>query len=104
MSFFRSYRIYTLTAGLIFFHKSGHTQIIPDSLSNKLAHAANDSVKTRTLLDIGEAIEAESPEKSRDYYLQALENSKKINNKRLMVSSMVDVGISYIESNDLDKA
>jgi len=95
--------ILTLVA-LFFLHGNSTAQPVPDSLLSKLAHAANDSVKTRTLLDIGEAIEAESPEKSRQYYLQALENSKRINNRRLMFSSMVDVGISYIESNDLDEA
>lgn len=81
-----------------------YAQTIPDSLLNKLGHATNDSIKARTLLDIGEAIEVTSPEKSLEYYQQALEVSKENKNNRLMLSSMVDVGISYIESNELDKA
>ncbi|MEO8111112.1 MAG: tetratricopeptide repeat protein [Ginsengibacter sp.] len=71
---------------------------------HKLNNAQNDSIKARTVLDIGEAIEVESPEKSLVYYQQALELSKQIKNNRLILSSTVDVGIAYIESNDLDKA
>ena len=79
-------------------------QDIPDSLLNKLNHAANDSIKARTLLDLGEAIEMTSPQKSLEYYQEALEISKKNKSNRLTLSSMVDVGIAYIETNELDKA
>ncbi len=84
--------------------KSVYSQSIPDSLQYKLNHAANDSIKARTILDIGEAIEAEMPDKSLVYYQQALALSKQIKNNRLILSSTVDVGIAYIETNDMDKA
>ncbi|MEP7230896.1 MAG: sensor histidine kinase [Ginsengibacter sp.] len=71
---------------------------------HKLNSTQNDSIKARTMLDIGEAIEAASPEKSLAYYQQALGLSKQIKNNRLILSSIVDVGIAYIESNDMDKA
>ena len=79
-------------------------QQIPDSLINKLNRAPNDSVKARTLLDIGETIEAVSTEKSLDYYHQALALSIKIRNNSLMISSWNDVGICYIELNRMDSA
>jgi two-component system NarL family sensor kinase len=83
---------------------TSYAQNIPDSLLNKLKSAPNDSVKARTLLDIGESIEDIATEKSLDYYHQALEISKKIFNKILMVSSLNDVGICYIELNKMDSA
>ncbi len=86
------------------FCNSSYAQNIPDSLLHKLDNAQNDSIKARTILDIGEAIEAAYPEKSLAYYQQALGLSKQIKNNRLILSSTVDVGIAYIESNDLDKA
>lgn len=104
MFILRRYSILILTILTVFLFVSSIGQNIPDSLLNKLEHAANDSVTTRTLLDIGETIEEEVPEKSLSYYQQALELSNKINNKRLILSSMVDVGIAYIETNDMDKA
>jgi two-component system, NarL family, sensor kinase len=79
-------------------------QGIPDSLLHKLNRAANDSAKARALLDIGEAIEATLTEKSFDYYQQALALSKKIKNKRLVLSSLNDVGVCYIELNKMDSA
>lgn len=81
-----------------------YAQTIPDSMQHKLEHAANDSIKVRTMLDIGEAIEEETPEKSLVYYKQALALSTQIKNNRLILSSIVDVGIAYIESNELDSA
>ena len=81
-----------------------NAQIIPDSLTRKLNTATNDSVKARTLLDIGETIEETSPEKSFDYYKQALGISKRIKNNRLLLSSLNDVGICFIELNKLDSA
>src|SRR6185369_9687413 len=76
----------------------------PDSLIQKLQKAINDSVRVRTMLDIGEAIEEETPKLSFSYYTQALDLAKKINHNRLMLSSMVDIGISQIENNELDSA
>jgi two-component system NarL family sensor kinase len=91
---------------MIFLHVPGsfYAQQIPSDLQKKLSEAGNDSARARTLLDIGEAIESESPEKSFNYYQQALVIGKRINNKRLILSSMIDIGISYIESNEMDKA
>ena len=79
-------------------------QAIPDSLLYQLNNAANDSVKARALLNIGEAIEATATEKSFDYYQQALALSKKIKNSRLILSSLNDVGVCYIELNKMDSA
>ena len=79
-------------------------QDVPDSLQYKLNQAANDSVKARTLLDIGEAIEATATEKSFGYYQQALALSKKIKNNRLILSSLNDIGVCYIELNKMDSA
>ncbi len=79
-------------------------QDVPDSLLRKLSSALNDSVRARTLLDIGETIEATATEKSFDYYQQALSLSKKINNGRLILSSLNDIGVCYIELNKMDSA
>jgi len=76
----------------------------PDSLLRKLRQAPNDSVRVRTMLDIGEFIEAEKPRESFTYYTQALALATKIQHNRLMLSSMVDIGISHIENNQLDSA
>jgi two-component system, NarL family, sensor kinase len=81
-----------------------YAQTIADSLLYKLNNAPNDSVKARTLLDIGEAIEATLTEKSFDYYQQSLALSKKIKNNHLILSSLNDVGVCYIELNKLDSA
>jgi len=81
-----------------------YAQDIPDSLQHKLNQAANDSVKARTLLDIGEAIEATATVESFGYYQQALELSRKIKNNRLILSSLNDIGVCYIELNKMDSA
>ena len=90
--------------GVLFLYAKAYSQNIPDSLTDKLNKATNDSVRARTLLDIGEAIEETSPQRSFDYYQQALLLSKKIKNNHLVVSSLNDIGISYIENNKLDSA
>ena len=79
-------------------------QNIPDSLQQKLISAPNDSTRARALLDIGESIEATATEKSFDYYQQALTLSKRIGNKRLILSSLNDIGVCYIELNKMDSA
>ena len=76
----------------------------PDSLLKKLKTAANDSVRVRTILDIGESIESRSTENSLIYYKQALELAEKIQNKHLILSSLVNLGIGNMESNHLDSA
>ncbi|HEX3767177.1 MAG TPA: tetratricopeptide repeat protein, partial [Puia sp.] len=76
----------------------------PDSLLNKLKTATNDSIRVRAILAIGESIESRSTENSLIYYRQALEISQRIQNKRLILSSLVNVGIGNMESNHLDTA
>ncbi len=80
------------------------SQTVPDSLLKKLNTAPNDSVRARTILDIGEDIESRSTEKSLVYYQQALGLAEKIQNKRLILSSLVNLGIGNMESNHLDTA
>ena len=89
---------------MTFVGNDSFAQAIPDSLLYHLNNAANDSVKARALLNIGEAIEATATEKSFDYYQQALALSKKIKNNRLLLSSLNDVGVCYIELNKMDSA
>jgi len=76
----------------------------PDSLLKKLNAATNDSIRVRTILDIGESIESRSTENSLVYYRQALDISQRIQNKRLILSSLVNLGIGHMESNHLDTA
>ncbi|HMH33178.1 MAG TPA: sensor histidine kinase [Puia sp.] len=105
--FMKSHKPYSfsfLTLVSLFFFYSIHAQNIPDSLLQKLARASNDSIKARTLLDIGETIESGFLEKSSDYYRQALTISKAIKNPRLLLSSLNDIGICLMEQNKLDSA
>ena len=102
MTAVRSYSFLLLITLLVC--NCSYSQGIPDSLLHKLNNAANDSVKARTLLDIGETIEVTSTEKSLYYYQQALVISKKIMNDHLLLSSWNDVGIAYIELNKMDSA
>ena len=104
MSFRRSYCWATIVVIFLFCPGALPGQNIPDSLRVKLSSASNDSVRARTLLDIGEAIEATATEKSFDYYQQALSLSKKIKNNRLILSSLNDIGVCYIELNKMDSA
>ncbi len=104
MKYFKSYFFYTLLFRLLAVGHDIYAQTIPDSLLNKLNTAGNDSVKARTLLDIGEAIEATATGKSFDYYQQALALSKKIKNNHLILSSLNDIGVCYIELNKMDSA
>ena len=62
-------------------------QPIPDSLLKKLNTVTNDSAKGITLLEIGESIEQVTPEKSMDYYRQALALGQRIKNNRVILSS-----------------
>ena len=100
----RSYSDHAILLMLFFCCSNIHAQEIPDSLQHKLRTASNDSVKARTLLDIGEAIEATATEKSFDYYQQALALSRKIKNNRLILSSLNNIGVCYIELNKMDSA
>ena len=102
MAFLKSYFPLLLITMVVC--NDSYAQDIPDSLLQKLNNAVNDSVKARTLLDIGEAIEATLTEKSFDYYRQALALSKRIKNNRLVLSSLNDVGVCYIQLNKMDSA
>lgn len=98
---------YCLTASILltlFFYNTGVAQTIPDSLLNKLNKAANDSAKAITLLEIGESIEGVAPEKSMEYYRQALAIGQRIKNIRVIFSSYHDKGICYINLNKMDSA
>jgi signal transduction histidine kinase/nucleotide-binding universal stress UspA family protein len=79
-------------------------QNVPDSLLQKLAASTNDSAKAITLLEMGESIEVTTPEKSMDYYRQALLLGQQIKNNRVILSSYIDVGICSINLNKMDSA
>jgi two-component system, NarL family, sensor kinase len=99
---FNSHIIFTLMAMITL--NAVFSQIVPDSLLKKLNSTTNDSVRARTMLDIGENIESRSTEKSLVYYKQALGLAQKIQNKRLILSALGDMGIGNMESNHLDTA
>jgi len=104
MKVFKLYFSLSVMLMMLFLCRSALGQTVPDSLLNKLNHAANDSLKARTLLDIGETIEATATEKSFEYYQQALALSKKIKNNHLILSALNDIGVCYIELNKMDSA
>ena len=104
MSFSRPYFYHVIVLITLFCCNCTDAQDIPDSLLHKLNAAPSDSVKARTLLDIGEAIEATATEKSFGYFQQALALSKKMENNRLILSSLNDIGVCYIELNKMDSA
>ena len=70
MTFIRTYLFPALVMFLL--DNCLQAQEIPDSLLHRLNNAANDSVKTSVLLDIGETIESTLTQKSFNYYQQAL--------------------------------
>jgi two-component system NarL family sensor kinase len=82
----------------------GLSQTIPDSLFRKLTSAKNDSAKGIILLEIGESIEVVAPKKSMAYYRQALSLGIRIKNNRVILSSYHDIGICYINLNEMDSA
>lgn len=81
-----------------------YAQQVPDSLLKKLNTVANDSTKAITLLEIGESIEQTTPEKSMDYYRQALVTGQRIKNNRVILSSYYDIGVCYINLNKMDSS
>ncbi len=89
---------------MLFENNGSFGQTIPDSLLRKLDLVDNDSAKAITLLEIGESIEAATPEKSMDYYRQALSIGQRIKNNRVILSSYHDEGICYINLNKMDSA
>lgn len=80
------------------------TQAVPDSLLARLRETKADSVRIRTLLDIGEISEATSLASSQQYYREALREAQKINKQSLIFSALNDLGISHLENNKLDSA
>lgn len=101
---FKSYSfltaIYVLLAGCSILH----AQPVSDSLLRNLAMITNDSAKGIALLEIGESIEQTNPEKSIDYYRQALALGQRIENNRVILSSYIDLGICNINLNKMDSA
>ena len=104
MKYIPTYYLFCLALPALLCFNNAKAQGIPDSLLRKLNTTSDDSVKSRTMLDIGEAIEETETEKSYFYYQQALTLSKKINNKHLILSSLNDLGVVYIELNKMDSA
>ncbi len=100
----KSYFSTVATSLILFLNNGSFAQTIPDSLVNKLKNPINDSAKAITLLEIGEAIEQTTPEKSMDYYRQALSLGQRIKNNRVILSSYHDIGICYININKMDSA
>jgi two-component system NarL family sensor kinase len=101
---FKQYLVFAVMMLLLLCGNSLLSQTIPDSLFRKLSSAKNDSAKAITLLEIGEAIEVEAPQKSMDYYRQALSLGMLIKNNRVILSSYHDIGICYINLNAMDSA
>jgi len=89
---------------LLFLINGLQAQTVPDSLLKKLAASTNDSTKGITLLEIGESIEQATPEKSMDYYSQALATGQQIKNNRVILSSYINLGICNINLNKMDSA
>jgi two-component system, NarL family, sensor kinase len=79
-------------------------QTVPDSLLNKLTVAANDSVKAITLLQMGESVEAVTPEKSMDFYKQALLSGQRAKSDHCIFLTYINIGNCYIELNKMDDA
>ncbi|MEO7045081.1 MAG: hypothetical protein ABI091_07205 [Ferruginibacter sp.] len=92
-----SYFLKILVFASLCLSKNGFAQTIPDSLLQKLKQSSNDSIKARTLLQIGESIEIEAPEKSMQYYNTALSVSKKTNNNECIFLAYINIGNCYVE-------
>ena len=104
MQISKLYSSAVVTTLLVFLNISSIAQTISDSLVRKLNTAANDSAKAIILLEIGESIEQTMPEKSMDYYRQALAVGQQIKNKNVILSSYMDIGICNINLNKMDSA
>src|SRR6185503_6033264 len=99
-------RLYTVAIMMLmlFVDTNSYAQTIPDSVADKLKQAMNDSARAIILLETGESIEGTTPEKSMEYYKQALQLGTRIKNNRVILSSYIDVGICYINLNKMDSA
>lgn len=89
---------------LLFAGSTNFAQTIPDSLLNKLNHPINDSAKGITLLEIGESMEQTVPEKSMQYYTQALALGQRIKNNQVILFSYIDLGICLINLQKMDSS
>lgn len=101
-----SFKPYLIASGLLMLFVANclRAQNIPDSLLQKLATSSNDSAKGIILLEIGESIEQTTPEKSMDYYRQALATGQRIKNNKVIQSAYYDIGVCYINLNKMDSA
>src|SRR4030095_4198508 len=104
MALWKSYLIIGAILQILPAGKILRAQQIPDSLLHKLASTSNDSTKAITLLEIGESIEVSMPQKSMEYYWQALHTGQRIKNNRVILSSYIDIGVCYINLNKMDSA
>lgn len=84
--------------------KNVFAQTVPDSLLNKLKITLHDSAKVIILLQMGESVEAASPEKSMRFYQQALLLGQQAKNNHCVFLTYIDIGNCYIELNKMDSA
>jgi signal transduction histidine kinase len=84
--------------------KTAFAQPVPDSLPNKLKTSLNDSAKAVILLQMGEAVEATTPQKSRELYQQALMFARNAKNNHCIFLTYINIGNCYIELNKMDSA
>ncbi len=102
-----TFKTYLFVAGLFLLLLAQNflqAQDIPDSLLRRFVAAPDDSSKGITLLEMGESIEQTTPLKSIEYYRQALVLGQRIENKRVILSSYIDLGICNINLNKMDSA
>jgi CHAT domain-containing protein len=69
-----------------------------DSLNTLLQNAKEDTNKVNHLLAIGDEYENNQPKKAVDYYKQALESAKQINNPAFMANCLEKLGIIFSKS------
>ncbi|MEO5942403.1 MAG: tetratricopeptide repeat protein [Ferruginibacter sp.] len=89
---------------LFFLCKNSFAQNVPDSLLQQLKATTGDSAKARILLQMGESIEIEAPEKSMEFYNTALLTARKIKNIECLFFTYINIGNCYIELNKMDSA
>ena len=104
MKLFKIHITYGLLLLLLINSGKLSAQQVPDSLLKKLNTVTNDSTKGITLLEIGESIEQTAPEKSMEYYREALATGQRIKNNKIIQSSYYDIGVCYINLNKMDSA
>lgn len=63
-----------------------------------------DSSKIAILLDTGKSYEQINPAKAFTYFRQGLAQSRAINNKSLIISSVLNIGVAYIQLDNFNEA